>query len=563
MAEPRHDVVDLTYDSDSTLSAISEDDDLHHAIALSLQSVPTSPPAESHSSTADEASCVEPGPAKMVGGILGMDRKKQEEERLARLKRKRELSVSPPLLKGDQRSGSTPATATGLHGSASKIIATEPVTRREIGSFSSGPRPTLQYPEGVVKKTWASGFERANDIKLEEVLQSSRLDAAVLSSFQWEWEWLLAKVDTQRTKFVFILQAKDEQTKEQYRSDLSHARNVRLCFPPMEGQVNCMHSKLMLLFYATYLRVVVPTANLVPYDWGEPFGNLEGGVMENSVFLVDLPKRDSGADDELNAGIPFMQSMLYFMKAMGLREDVIKKLQHFDFSKLAQTGFVHSVGGPHYGDAWRETGACGLGQTLHKLGLRTSDPVDIHFVTSSLGSLDDEFLRSLYAIAQGDSGLSEYTLRTAKYVPPAILQGLKRRLGKDFSWEWKQHFRFYYPSHDTVSNSKGGSRCGGTICFQPKWWNGPKFPCDLMRDCKSQRQGLLMHNKVSMSASGLGFVISMSYRIADLVHKICRASRYGEWLSSPGLGICRERKFVRKCLVSCIVLICCPIQLEN
>jgi len=36
-----------------------------------------------------------------------------------------------------------------------------------------------------------------------------------------------------------------------------------------------MHSKLMLLFHPEYLRVVVPTANLTNYDWGET------GVMEN------------------------------------------------------------------------------------------------------------------------------------------------------------------------------------------------------------------------------------------------------------------------------------------
>lgn len=43
----------------------------------------------------------------------------------------------------------------------------------------------------------------------------------------------------------------------------------------MEGQINCMHSKLQLLSHPTHLRVVVPSANLVPYDWGET------GVMEN------------------------------------------------------------------------------------------------------------------------------------------------------------------------------------------------------------------------------------------------------------------------------------------
>lgn len=37
----------------------------------------------------------------------------------------------------------------------------------------------------------------------------------------------------------------------------------------------CMHSKLQLLKYEDYLRVVVPSANLVSFDWGET------GDMEN------------------------------------------------------------------------------------------------------------------------------------------------------------------------------------------------------------------------------------------------------------------------------------------
>jgi hypothetical protein len=43
----------------------------------------------------------------------------------------------------------------------------------------------------------------------------------------------------------------------------------------MDGQINCMHSKLMLLFHRDYLRIVVPTANLTTFDWGE------NGLMEN------------------------------------------------------------------------------------------------------------------------------------------------------------------------------------------------------------------------------------------------------------------------------------------
>lgn len=56
--------------------------------------------------------------------------------------------------------------------------------------------------------------------------------------------------------------------------------NLSLCFPPMEGQVNCMHSKLMLLFHPEYVRIVVPTANLTSTDWGE------NNLMENASALA-------------------------------------------------------------------------------------------------------------------------------------------------------------------------------------------------------------------------------------------------------------------------------------
>lgn len=56
---------------------------------------------------------------------------------------------------------------------------------------------------------------------------------------------------------------------------------IRFCFPPMEGGAGCMHSKLQLLKYPNYIRIVVPTGNLVPYDWGET------GVMENVSVTND------------------------------------------------------------------------------------------------------------------------------------------------------------------------------------------------------------------------------------------------------------------------------------
>ena len=71
-----------------------------------------------------------------------------------------------------------------------------------------------------------------------------------------------------------------KKQKRELEQDVAGIPTLKLCFPRMDGQINCMHSKLMLLFYLDYLRVAVPTANLVPYDWGEC-----GGAMENVRYL--------------------------------------------------------------------------------------------------------------------------------------------------------------------------------------------------------------------------------------------------------------------------------------
>lgn len=144
-------------------------------------------------------------------------------------------------------------------------------------------------------------------------------------------------------------------------------KNIRLCFPPMEGQVNCMHSKLMLLFHPSYVRIVVPTANLVPYDWGE-----QGGVMENvqiphlsaglaagfcllatgselttlqMVFLIDLPTNGQTPGDGPGPGSKtlFFESLVEYLAATTLNPAIIAKLEAFDFSQTAHLAFVHSM----------------------------------------------------------------------------------------------------------------------------------------------------------------------------------------------------------------------------
>ncbi|KAE8372877.1 tyrosyl-DNA phosphodiesterase-domain-containing protein [Aspergillus bertholletiae] len=536
----QHEVVDLTADSDdddvipifpksnSIIGSETDgddtdsgeedgdnenDEDLKRAIELSMQSAiedvddssrhhlpyPGNNDGKASNTTLSsraEASASAPTPTQ-AAGLLGLDRGQMERERLARLNKKRKAEESFSHGQRDAkhaRTGTPPKPPSAAIPVVDTLSVSNSSRTTPAGSFQQtqvpSPTPSIQFPNGVVKKTWAFGYRRqGDDIKIEEVLQKSDLQLAVLSSFMWEMDWLFSKLNPAKTRFYLVMQAKDESTKLQYKSETAAMSNLRLCFPPMDGQVNCMHSKLMLLFHSGYVRIVVPTANLTPYDWGEI-----GGLMENSVFIIDLPKRRDEDPEFLRTG--FYDELTYFLKASTLHENIIAKLADYNFSKTTHIAFVHSIGGSHIGDSWRRTGYCGLGRAVDSLGLRTSKPLNIDFITSSIGSLTNEFLRSLYLACQGDDGSTEYVLRTAKSFPVRSRNSPTQLIDKSTAEEWQDRFRVYFPSEATVNDTKGGPQSAGTICFQSRWYTGQKFPRHVLRDCVSQRPGLLMHNKI-------------------------------------------------------------------
>ena len=493
--------------------ADSDDDlELKQAIALSLQDQDHSSqqrdvidldadekPDEVPSAQSSEQVDMLPTRAGL-NSMLGLNRKAMEAERLAR--KRKAVSISPPPCRA------TKAVRTSAIGSSANPAPKNQIrpaqgvkasnsTRSTVPNSATAARSSgLQFPHGVVKKTWANGHPRkGDDIKIEEVLQPDDLNLAVLSSFQWDIEWLFRQINMRKTQVVLVMQAKDDATKAEYRRETADMPNLRLCFPPMDGQVNCMHSKLMLLSHPTYIRIVVPTANLVSYDWGQD------GVMENMAFIIDLPRlpqtQIQTRDDSDQTF--FARELIYFLRAQGLDPSIIQSLHNFDFSATKDLAFVHTIGGAHSGTAWQRTGYCGLGRAIKHLNLATDEPLTIDFVTSSMGSLTFDFLSAIYLAAQGDDGRTEHARRVLLHSKTK-----KQQPEREGAAEEQQHmietlkstFRIYFPTHETVATSTGGADCGGTICCQAKYWNAREFPKDLLRDCRSVRPRLLMHNKV-------------------------------------------------------------------
>lgn len=505
------------------MADISDDEDLKAAIAMSLAQ--TSPPDN------PRVVVTGGGPEQIsstTSGIPGLGRKAMEEERLARLSRKRGRPISPPPLTDSRKlpklqaetvtlpSGAMLRSFTTLvdqeqqqrksevANAANKRLkpSTSPVDvktelRDTTSNGHSTPQGGIKYPKGAVKKTWAFHHERAgDDIKLEEVLEPQTLRTAVFSAFQWDINWVLAKMKTPLTgggtKCVFVMQAKEDKLRQEMLEQTADWREfLRLCFPSMEGQIHCMHSKLMLLFHPEKLRIAIPTANLLDFDWGE------SGFMENSVFMIDLPRLSEGDKTDVEKLTPFGKELIYFLAKQDLDDDVRNGVLNFDFAATAGMAFVHTVGGAHYGEDAERTGLPGLARAVRDLRLQANDNVEIDFAASSVGSLNDGYLRSVHAAARGEDMFARATkaskeARETFFSKPqkSGASAKSASSGTDIG----QKLRIYFPTHETVTSSTAGA--AGTICLSRKWYESNTFPRQCFRDYKSTRPGLLSHNKI-------------------------------------------------------------------
>jgi hypothetical protein len=178
-----------------------EDEALRLAIAISLGQDPASAPPESTTdapnSSARNVAMGEEKPGSSAAllpphqpplpqsssslGLLGIDRRKMEEERLERIKKRK---AAESLIEGNPRPAQRPKPY--AVGSSSKSASAAPgaglAQKPSNSSAPSSSMSDLPFPRGVVKKTWAFRFPRlGDDIKIEEVLQKESLELAVLS----------------------------------------------------------------------------------------------------------------------------------------------------------------------------------------------------------------------------------------------------------------------------------------------------------------------------------------------------------------------------------------------
>jgi hypothetical protein len=178
-----------------------------------------------------------------LSGISPAERKQMEDDRLARVNaKKRQAEDENEVSQNKRVKGSASESSSSITTTSSKQQDMSVETQNDViivdvdddddetaGTASTSPVPFLQkllstrsqplprsnsglqYPDGAFRRTWALGHARRDDdIKIEEVLQKNTLNIAVISSWQWDFDWLVEKFRIGKTRFYFVMEARHE-----------------------------------------------------------------------------------------------------------------------------------------------------------------------------------------------------------------------------------------------------------------------------------------------------------------------------------------------------------------
>ncbi|RUS23991.1 hypothetical protein BC938DRAFT_474297 [Jimgerdemannia flammicorona] len=513
-------------------AARQEQEDLELAIAMSLGQDPPAPTSKPPD-PAPQSPPPPPQPNNAAGFLV--TRKVLEQERLARLE-KRKAGNEPG--DGLSESLSSKRQRTYLEQPDTRPIAqthqtiTVPADSEKPGSKQSSATP--RYLQGALRLTHVENF-RGNYVKFADLIDKDHLEKATLSAYVVDPDWLFTQLPADKNVCLIM---HGLPTGAQRKGQ--HLVVVR---PPMgNGNIGCFHAKLMLLYFGTFVRVVVGSANLMRYDWSE---------LENILFIQDFPRLPSGPLPSASSLPRFAREIHDMLVRMGTPRAVNDALLDFNFAG-AKAHIIASVSGMHEGTGprgYRTYGFARLGEVVRDIGAavegnsgpvmecqrvyslvrnaisrplpslalcahsrrsRSLKPTLHHFTqTSSLGGLTAPWLANFYRAARG---VDPATMTTTVSKSSRGSKGGGSRSRSALAAEPLPTLTVVYPSRTTVEDSLGGKgvRIGlvcwvernggaGTIFFNKASYYKDTFPRAILRDCISRRSGVLMHSKIILT----------------------------------------------------------------
>ncbi|KAJ7584416.1 tyrosyl-DNA phosphodiesterase-domain-containing protein [Mycena floridula] len=355
----------------------------------------------------------------------------------ARQKRLREHSNSeqlpakrlkPTVEPRNLRTSVNPRPTTVHHAKQTNIFLHVSLTKASIA---------LKFSNGALRLSATPGRRSANTIRPDDLVHSN-LISAFFNTFQHgrdEWfRYLPREAEIYHGSFFRqdpvatdaiggwpetedMPPAKSDERKKWYTDSITSAQqayhklmgpNFHAVFPMKCVKGKLPHSKIMVMKYPTFLRVVITSANFMEH-------NFTGS--DNVWFIQDFPLRVSRRQyHSTPLATDFQDRLLQHIKCLGAPNSFIASVEDkYDLNSV-KISLILSCPGTHKGrtDAY---GLLRLNSLVQTNGYKTkiSDLI-INSCTGSTGALKEEFLRHFHQAACGRLSILETDLTEDMFV---------------------------------------------------------------------------------------------------------------------------------------------------
>ncbi|KAI9187589.1 hypothetical protein H9P43_001979 [Blastocladiella emersonii ATCC 22665] len=316
----------------------------------------------------------------------------------------------------------------------------------------------IKYLDGQFLLT-ATGPHQAGRLRYEDLIEKDHLQAAILSSFVWEPEWLLPKLPL-HIRLCFI----NNKTSPIELPETLSKRVIKV--EPNLGGFGYMHVKLSVFIYKTFMRVAIGSANLISYDWSG---------MENVVHVQDFPKPTTPADAEAAANDRrFFTELSACLRDLEVPNNVYRFMAQYDTRRWRAHLVFSRNGSCLTTDHPSGYGITALAQAASRTGWAGvvrdhAPPLEVVAATSSLGALDHAFLRQCLEQVRG---------------------------GASRSSQEADEIKVLFPTAATVLGSVYGAPGGGSLWLRRDMWERQGYPREVFYALESKTDGYLSHCKI-------------------------------------------------------------------
>ncbi|KAI0451009.1 tyrosyl-DNA phosphodiesterase I [Xylaria acuta] len=243
-----------------------------------------------------------------------------------------------------------------------------------------------------------------------------------------------------------------------------YGQNIHTFYP--WGPGSC-HSKILLLVYPAFLRIVITSCNMMYIDTE---------LGDNHWYIHDIPKRSS---QSTRSPAGFEADLLSHMEALGAPKAFLDSIRGvYDYSGV-KVHLLTSAPGTCSGAKAEQQGLLRLRRIVKQLNLKlpekeSSGELQLEVCTASVGNLSAKWLNGFY-----DCALGEDTLQThdgTRDVPK---------------------LKLFYPTTQDVKNADEAAQDAASNigCHTRPWDTAPQDVKRVFHHYESKDRGKLFHQK--------------------------------------------------------------------